>query len=97
MVSDMGVASCLDAQTGKLLWKKRVGGNYSASPILCGDYLYLLSEEGTCTIVDVSDDPVEIAVNQLGERCLASPAVVENDLLIRTSAALYRIGNDGSK
>ena len=50
MVSDMGVASCLDAQTGKLIWKKRVGGNYSASPILCGDNLYLLSEEGTCTI-----------------------------------------------
>ncbi len=93
LVNGRGIASCFDAQTGKQLWKERIGGNFSASPILSGSYLYLLSEEGVCTVLDVSANPTEVAVNRLGERCLASPAVIEKDLLIRTSAALYRISN----
>ena len=91
LVNGRGIASCFDARTGKQLWKERVGGNFSASPILSGSYLYLLSEEGECTVLDVSGDPTEVAVNRLGERCLASPAVIEKDLLIRSSVALYRI------
>jgi hypothetical protein len=51
-----------------------------------------MSEAGVCTVLDVSGDPQELAVNELGERCLATPAVVGGDLLIRTSEALYRIG-----
>ncbi len=93
MISDKGIASCFEAQTGKVLWTERIGGNFSASPILVGKNLYLLSEDGVCTILDVSGEPKEVAVNQLNERSLASPAVVEQDLLIRTDAALYRISD----
>lgn len=92
MVSDKGISSCFDAQSGTPIWKERIGGNFSASPILAGNLMYLLSEEGTCTILDISTEkPTEIAVNKLGERTLASPAVVGDDLLIRTASALYRI------
>lgn len=90
MVSDGGIASCLEAKTGERVWQRRIGGNFSASPILAGHHLYLLSESGDCTILDVNNSN-KVFENQLGERSLASPAVVGNDLLVRTAAALYRI------
>ncbi len=93
MVNDKGIASGVDAATGKEVWKKRIGGNFSASPLLVGDRMYMLSEEGVATILQVGSQPTELAENKLGERCLASPAIVENDLLIRTASALYRISN----
>lgn len=92
MVSDDGIASCYDAESGKRHWIERIGGDFSASPLIAGDRLYLLSEDGVGTVLDVSGKPSEIAVNDLGERTLASPAVIDGDLLIRTAEALYRIG-----
>lgn len=94
MVSDNGVASCFDALSGKEVWKERIGGNFSASPILAGEHLYLISEDGDCTVLNVAQGARKVAENQLNERTLASPAVVGRDLLIRTSVALYRISND---
>lgn len=94
MVSDNGVASCFDALSGKEAWKQRIGGNFSASPILAGEHLYLISEDGDCTVLNVAQGVRKVAENRLNERTLASPAVVGRDLLIRTAAALYRISND---
>lgn len=93
MVSDDGIASGYDVETGKRQWVERIGGDFSASPLLAGNRLYLVSEDGVCTVLDVSGTPSEIAVNDLGERTLASPAVIDGDLLIRTAKALYRVGN----
>lgn len=92
MISDDGIASGYDARTGKRQWIERIGGNFSASPLLADHRLYVVSEAGLCTILDLSGTPSEIAVNDLGERTLASPAVIDGDLLIRTAEALYRIG-----
>ncbi len=91
MVSDKGIAACYDALTGAELWKERIGGNYSASPLVSGTLVYLLSEEGVCTVLDIANLPQEIAQNKLNARTLASPAVVGNDLLIRTDKSLLRI------
>ena len=91
MVNDKGIASGVDLATGKEVWKERIGGNFSASPLLIGDRMYMLSEEGDATVLQVGAEPKELAKNRLGERCLASPAIVEDDLLIRSAAALYRI------
>lgn len=91
MVSDNGIASCLSAQTGEEIWKERIGGNFSASPLLSGDKLYLLSEEGDTTIVRASRKFEKLAKNALGDRTLASMAVIDNDLLIRSKSALWRI------
>ncbi|MFN3190398.1 MAG: PQQ-binding-like beta-propeller repeat protein [Aureliella sp.] len=92
-VSDKGVAICFDASSGEELWKKRVGGNFSASPLLAGRMLYLPDEKGKCTIYELGSEPKQIAVNDMEERTLASYAVLENDLLIRTDQALYRISD----
>jgi len=95
MVNDKGIASGVDLVTGKEIWKERIGGNFSASPLLIGDRMYMMSEEGDTTILQVGQQVKDLAKNKLGERCLASPAIVGDDLLIRSAVALYRIS--GSK
>ncbi len=94
MVSDAGIASCLEAETGKELWKERIGGNFSASPLLSGDKLYLLSEEGDTTIVRASRKFEKLGKNSLGDRTLASMAVIDHDLLIRSKTAIWRVGGN---
>lgn len=90
MVSDRGIATCVDAQSGAEIWKQRVGGDYSASPLQVDSRIYFLSEQGTCTVVDASDGAT-LAVSKMEERCLASLAVVDDDFLLRSDEALYRI------
>lgn len=92
MVSDGGIASCLDARTGEVHWdKQRIGGNYSASPVFADGKIYLQSEQGDATVIAHSKTFQKLATNKLGERTLASYGVVENALLIRSDQHLYRI------
>ncbi len=94
MVGDNGVAIGLSADKGKELWKKRLGGNFSASPLLAGNRIYFQSEEGESTVLELStssDTPKEIAKNELPGRVFASYAVVDDQFLIRTEESLYRI------
>ena len=93
MVSDKGIAACFDVVTGKELWKERIGGNFSASPLLVGSQMHLLSEEGDYTVLDIASQPITVAQTKLNERSLASPAVLDGDLILRTDKALYRIGH----
>ena len=92
MISDHGVVSSVDALTGAELWKERVGGNYSASPLLIGNQIFLVSEEGDCTILEAGAAAKVIAKAKLDERCLASPAMIGSNLLIRTAKSLVRFG-----
>ena len=91
MVSDGGIGSCLDARTGKVHWQERLGGNYSASPILANGKIYFLSEEGTTVVVKASKEFVKLAENPLGERALATPAVGDGCLYIRTQGQIFKI------
>lgn len=91
LISDDGIALCIDAKTGDNVWRNRLGGNFSASPILVGDKIYFCSEEGITTVIRASRTFEKIASNDLEEATLASPAAVDGALFIRTAAALYRI------
>jgi outer membrane protein assembly factor BamB len=91
LVSDNGVASCLDARTGRVYWQQRLGGNYSASPFHAGGKIYFQSEDGTGTVVKAAKEFERLARNPLGERTLASVAVANRALFIRTEKHLYRI------
>jgi outer membrane protein assembly factor BamB len=55
MVSDRGIATCLDAKTGELLWQQRLGGEHSASPIYAAGRIYFLSESGEATVIEPGD------------------------------------------
>jgi outer membrane protein assembly factor BamB len=91
MVSDAGVASCLDARTGRLHWQERLGGTYSSSPLVADGRIYFQSEDGTAVIIKAGTQFQQLARNELGERTLASYAVVDGALFIRTEENLYRI------
>ncbi len=91
MVSDTGVLSCVEAVTGKLAWQQRVPGNYSASPVMAGGLIYFSSEEGVTTVIRPGATFERVAVNVLDAPILASPAVADGSLFVRTATHLYRI------
>ncbi len=92
LVSDGGLILCHDALTGKLNWRKRLGGNYSTSPIYADGRIYCCNEAGQTTVVAPdAKEYKELAVNQLDGRFMASPAVAGNALYLRTDTHLYRI------
>jgi len=93
MVNDKGIFSCLDIETGAACWSERHTGRYSASLIEAGGRLYACDEDGNCVVFSANPDGFKIlAENSLDAGCMASPAVIENDILIRTTTHLYRIG-----
>ena len=92
MVSDRGVATCVDARSGRVHWQKRIGGNFSASPMYADGRIYLQNEEGMGVVISADKTFKELARNDLAERTLASYAASDGALFIRTATQLYRIG-----
>jgi outer membrane protein assembly factor BamB len=93
MISDRGIATCLDVTNGEELWRQRIGGNYSASPLRHGDTVYLQSEEGESVVARWTDTGLdELSRNPLSGRIFASYAVIGDDLLSRSESGIYRIG-----
>jgi len=94
LVTETGVAKCLRAETGEVLWRERLEGRYSASPIWAEGRIYFLSEKGKTTIVRAGDEFTVLAENELNEKCGASPAVSQKHIFIRSENNLYCIGPD---
>jgi outer membrane protein assembly factor BamB len=95
-VSDNGVGSCVDARTGKVHWTKRLGGDYSASPVLAGGRIYFQNESGVTTVVKTGKTFEALAANDLGERTLASPILTDGAILLRSESNLWRIQNNAT-
>jgi outer membrane protein assembly factor BamB len=91
LISDKGIATCLEATTGKERWQQRIGGDFSASPIYADGKIYLESEEGMGIVLRPGPKYEELARNPLGERTLSSFAVGDGALFIRTERLLRRI------
>lgn len=91
MVRNGGILSCLDAQTGKLLYRSRVGapGAYYSSPIAANGNIYLASGDGVVTVVSDGDQLKVLSKNDLGEEIYATPAVIGDTLYVRTAGHLY--------
>ncbi|MCA9065190.1 MAG: PQQ-binding-like beta-propeller repeat protein [Planctomycetaceae bacterium] len=89
--SDNGTVYCWEAKTGKEMWKTRLRGPVSASPVLVGDLILAANELGTTYVFKASPDRFErIAQNQIGNESFATPTVVDNRIYIR---AAVRDGN----
>jgi outer membrane protein assembly factor BamB len=100
-VDDTGIAFCWNARSGQEMWKTRLRGPISASPVLVGDTIYATNERGTTFVFKANPEWFEaIAENQLGEETFASSAVVDNRILMRVASGngagrketLYAIG-----
>jgi outer membrane protein assembly factor BamB len=97
IVSDIGIATCVNAKTGDTHWLQRLGGNYSASPILADGRIYFLSEEGVATVVAPGREYRQIARNTLDGATLASIAVSDGSFFIRSTTHLYRIAQRAAR
>jgi hypothetical protein len=92
MISDTGFLTCVEAKTGKVLWTERLNGEYSASPIVANGLIYLPNQTGKTAVVKASREFEPVAVNELKDGCMASPAVSGDAILLRTKTHLYSIG-----
>jgi len=91
MISDAGIASCIEAATGKILWQERIGGEFSASPVYADGRIWFFSEEGKIQVIAPGKVPQRLAENQLDDGFLASPAIVGRSFFLRTRTHLYRV------
>lgn len=91
LLSDGGIATCLEAASGRVLWTKRLSGNYCASPLLADGKIFVANRDGETTVLLPGDKFTELAVNKLDGAIMASPAALGQALYIRTDKALYRI------
>jgi outer membrane protein assembly factor BamB len=90
-IDDGGIAGCVEAASGREVWRERLGGNYSASPIEAGGRLYFCNEEGKTIVVAAGREFKKLAENQLGDGFMSSPAVSGRALFLRSHSQLYRI------
>jgi outer membrane protein assembly factor BamB len=91
VVNDGGIATCLDARTGAIVWQQRLGGTYSASPVFADGRIYFLAEQGVTTIIAPGREFRRLATNTLDGGLLASMAVSGGSLFLRTDTHLYRL------
>ena len=91
VVNDFGIATCVDALTGDLHWQQRLGGNHSASPVFVDGRIYFQNEEGVTTVLAPGPEFRVLARNRLDGLTLASMAVADGALFIRSDSHLYRI------
>jgi outer membrane protein assembly factor BamB len=98
LVSDGGIATCADARSGKVHWTERLpGGKFSASPVYADGRVYFQNEEGDGFVVKAGKKYELLAENELGERSLASYAVADGALFIRTDKHLWKIAAGATK
>ena len=91
LVDDAGVVTCLEAKTGNEVWKERMGGHFSASPLTAEGRIYCFSEEGKTTVLKPGRKFEVIAESQLKDGFMASAAVAGKAFFLRTKTHLYRI------
>ena len=95
MNSDDGVVSCRDPKEGDIFWQKRAGREFAASPIYASGRIYCFVTEGTILTIKPGKEYQLLAETQLGDGFMASPAVVGNELIVRSKSHLYSIGKGG--
>ena len=94
VISMAGIATGYDSRTGKELWKERLGGNYSGSPIAVQDRVFALAESGEVVVLQPRKQLEVIARNSMGagdEVFRSSLGLIGNDLLIRSDQRLVRV------
>jgi outer membrane protein assembly factor BamB len=92
MTNEVGVVTCADADTGKRVWRERLGGIFFASPVAGDGKVYMISETGETFVLQAGREPQVLARNNLEERFIASPAISSGHLILRSDRTLFSIG-----
>jgi outer membrane protein assembly factor BamB len=93
VTEDRGTIVCFSAESGERIWKERLGGNFSASPVLAGDLVYLPNEAGRMFVFRVGAEFELVAEVDLDDGGFASPVIVGGRIYLRTNDHLYCIGD----
>jgi outer membrane protein assembly factor BamB len=92
--SNSGIVTCYDARSGKQIYRQRLGGSggYSASPVAADGKLYFTAEEGDVRVVRAGPRYALLAINKMGDTCMATPAIADGMIFVRTQHYLFGIG-----
>lgn len=93
LINDTGILTALNARTGETLWQHRLRGRFSMSPLVIGDQLLIVSEEGVVTIFRAADAFESTAQVDLEQTVLASPALLDGRLYVRTAESVLCLGD----
>lgn len=93
IADDWGIATCLDAPTGKRLWQKRLGGDFTSSPVICGNRLFVVNETGTVFALATGKKLDLLATSELGENVMATPTICGGHVYIRTAKHLICVAD----
>lgn len=93
ITNEVGIVTCADAETGKPVWKQRLGGIFFASPVAGDGKIYMVSETGETFVLRAGRKAELLARNELDERMLASPAISSGHLFLRSDGTLFCIGD----
>jgi outer membrane protein assembly factor BamB len=91
LFNDGGIASCVEAKTGNVIWSERFGGNCSASPIYADGRIYMGNEENKMVVLAPGREFKVLAENIFPDGFMSSPAVSGKALYLRTRTNLYRV------
>lgn len=92
VVSDSGVAHCYEARTGALAWQERLGSHHASLVSANDGLVYFLSDTGVTVVVKPGPSFEQVARNEIGESCFASPAISQGQIFIRGETSLFCIG-----
>ncbi len=96
LIDDSGIATCVEAATGKEIWKARmegVEGSIFGSPVSDGTNIFVADESGNVHVLEVADEYRFVAKNKLGEPCKTTPALSAGMIFVRTEGSLRAVGN----
>ncbi len=93
VTNEVGIVTCADAANGKTVWRKRLGGIFFASPVAGDGKVYMVSETGETFVLKAGREPNIVSQNPLEERIIASPAISNGNLILRSDGTLFCIGN----
>jgi outer membrane protein assembly factor BamB len=95
-LTDAGFFTCHDAKTGKEIYGKQrldpASGTFTSSPWAYNDRIFCLSEDGDTYVVQAGPEFKLLRENSIDDACMASPAIADGSLVLRTYSKLYRLG-----
>jgi outer membrane protein assembly factor BamB len=96
-LNNNGVVTAYDSRSGERLYRARVGGggSFSASPVAADGRLYFANEDGDVYVAKAGREYVELTKNSMGEVIMATPAISDGLIIVRTLGHVYGIGGEG--